>query len=72
MTKNSEIQGKEIILSVEDVEVQDIQPHKRGRIMSSFTHSLDQNNVSKDVKSIEKDETMSVETLEPDNDRKTE
>ena len=40
--------------------------------MSSSTHSLAQNNVFEDVKSIEKDETMSVESLESDNDRKTE
>ena len=68
----SQIQGKEIILSVEDVDVQDIQAHKRGRKMSSSAHSLSQYHISKNIKSIGKDETMSVETLESENERKIE
>ena len=64
MTKNSELQGEEIILSVEDVDTQNIQPYQRGRKMSFSTNSLTQNHISNDIKSIEKDETMSIKTLE--------
>ena len=72
MAMTSQILGKGIILSVEDVDAQDIQPVTRGRKMSSSTHSLSQNHISKNITSIEKDETMSVETLESENERKTE
>ena len=72
MTKNSEIQGKEIIISVEDVDAQDIQPYKRGRKASSSTQSLSPNHISTDIKTIDKDETMSLQTLDADNEKKTE
>ena len=72
MSKNSELQGEEIILSVEDVDTQNIQPYQRGRKMSFSTNSLTQNHISKDIKSIEKDETMSIKTLESEIESKTE
>ena len=72
MAKNSEIEGNELILTVEDVDAQNIQPYKRGRKMSFSTNALTQNHISEDKKSIEKDETISIETLKSEIERKTE